>query len=101
MSGAAGDARRPGETAFDVELHRTGVTLHVPADRTLLSVVEEVLPEVAYSCARGYCGTCETAVLAGTPDHRDHRPGPHEVDGRPTMMICVGRSRSPLLVLDL
>ncbi len=90
-----------GDTAFQVELRRTGVTLTVPADRGLLEVIKEVVPDVEYSCEEGYCATCETRVLAGIPDHRDTVLTEAERAENDTMMICVGRSRSPLLVLDL
>ncbi|WP_432824598.1 PDR/VanB family oxidoreductase [Dactylosporangium sp. CA-092794] len=86
---------------FEVELRRTGVTLVVPPDRTLLSVVLDVAPSVPYSCEEGYCGTCETKVLEGVADHRDDIFTPEERARGATMMICVGRSKSPRLVLDL
>lgn len=86
---------------FRVRLARTGITLAVPADKGLLEVIREVVPNVAYSCEDGLCGTCETAVLAGVPDHRDTVLSDEERQANQTMMICVGRSRTPFLVLDL
>jgi ferredoxin-NADP reductase len=88
-------------TAFEVELRRTGVTLQVPADRTVLDVVREVVEDVAYSCEEGYCGSCETGVVEGTPDHRDTVLSDEERAGCDRMMICVSRSCSRRLVLDL
>lgn len=96
----AGGAPADGD-AFEVELSRTGVVLPVPADRTLLQVVLDAAPDVAYSCEEGYCGSCEVRVLAGTPEHRDTVLSAEEQDRGDIMMICVGRSRSPRLVLDL
>jgi ferredoxin len=89
------------DTAFRVRLARTGVTLAVPADRSLLAVVREVVPDVFYSCEDGICGTCQTAVLAGVPDHRDTVLSVEERAANETMMICVGRSLTELLVLDI
>ncbi|MGH3627989.1 MAG: PDR/VanB family oxidoreductase, partial [Sciscionella sp.] len=86
-------------TTFEVELARTGVTLTVPPDRSILDVVLDVAPHQLYSCEEGYCGTCETRVLDGEPDHRDSVLTAEERRGR--MMICVGRSRCPKLVLDI
>ena len=57
--------------------------------------------QVLSSCTEGICGTCETAVLGGVPDHRDSLLTPAERSAGDTMMICVSRSRSPRLVLDL
>lgn len=87
--------------AFEVELARSGVILPVPPDRTLLDVVLDVRPDAAYSCEAGYCGACETRVLAGEPEHHDEILSEDERAAGDTMLICVGRSRSPRLVLDL
>jgi ferredoxin len=55
---------------------------------------------VLSSCRDGTCGTCETAVLGGVPDHRDSVLTDSEQAANDTMMICVSRARSPRLVLD-
>ncbi|MFJ9567844.1 PDR/VanB family oxidoreductase [Streptomyces fuscichromogenes] len=89
------------DTEFEVELARSGRTLTVPADRRLIDVVREVVPQVPFSCEEGYCGSCETGVLDGIPDHRDQVLTPEERDTNETMMICVGRCLSQKLVLDL
>ena len=86
---------------FDVELAQTGTVLRVPADRSILETVEESGVSVLSSCREGTCGTCETAVLSGTPDHRDSVLTAEEQAENDTMMICVSRSCSPRLVLDL
>lgn len=88
-------------TAFEVELARTGTVLAVPAGRSILDVVEESGVPVLSSCQEGTCGTCETPVLSGKPDHRDSLLTDEERDAGDTMMICVSRSCSPRLVLDL
>ena len=54
-----------------------------------------------YSCRRGVCGTCETTVLQGDPDHRDMVLTPDERESNQTMMICVSRARGGELVLDI
>ena len=90
-----------GDTAFEVELRSSGVTLQVAADKTLLEVVQSVLPDVPFSCTEGYCGSCESVVLDGEPDHRGSLMTPEEHDEEGTMLICVGRSKSQRLVLDL
>ncbi|MFE8939413.1 2Fe-2S iron-sulfur cluster-binding protein [Streptomyces sp. NPDC007872] len=84
-----------------MELRRTGTTLRVPPDRTLLDVVREAVPGVPFSCEQGVCGTCETKVLAGAPDHHDVLLTDEEREAGTTMVICVGRSRSARLTLDL
>src|SRR6478609_3646252 len=86
---------------FDVELHRTGITLTVPRDRSILSIVEEAGVGVLSSCAEGTCGTCETGVLEGEPDHLDSVLTAEERKANDCMMICVSRSCGDKLVLDL
>jgi ferredoxin len=86
---------------FEVQLAQTGVTLEVPADRSIVEVLEDNGIGVPSSCQEGVCGTCETKVLQGTPDHRDSILSDEERRAGNTMMICVGRSRSSRLVLDL
>ncbi|HEY1818899.1 MAG TPA: PDR/VanB family oxidoreductase [Trebonia sp.] len=86
---------------FTVVLKRSGIQLTVPPDRSLLEVVREALPDTPYSCEEGYCGTCETRVIDGVPEHNDQILSPEERARNRTMMICVGRSRTPELTLDL
>ncbi|TQS43424.1 cytochrome P450 [Cryptosporangium phraense] len=87
-------------TAFEVHLARSGVTLPVPPGKRLLEVVREAVPGLSYDCEKGYCGACETRVLAGVPEHRDSVLTEEERASGRTMMICVGRSSSDRLVLD-
>lgn len=54
-----------------------------------------------FSCREGTCGTCETDVLGGRPDHRDSLLTEDERAAGDTMLICVSRSCEPRLVLDL
>jgi ferredoxin-NADP reductase len=86
---------------FDVQLARSGFTMHVPQDKRLIEVLREKVPALTYDCEKGYCGACETRVLAGTPEHRDSVLTEEERAAGRTMMICVGRCSSGRLVLDL
>lgn len=88
-------------TAFDVQLARTGVTLHVPADKRLIEVARDVLTDLSYDCEKGFCGACETRVIAGTPDHLDSILSKEERESGTCMMICVSRTKGDRLVLDL
>jgi ferredoxin-NADP reductase len=87
--------------AFTVELARSGLKLVIPPDRSILDVAEEAGVGVLSSCSEGTCGTCETPVLDGEPDHRDSVLTDEERAADDCMMICVSRSRRPRLVLDL
>ncbi|MDX3194888.1 PDR/VanB family oxidoreductase [Streptomyces sp. MN03-5084-2B] len=88
-------------TAFEVELAASGRVLPVPADRSILEVVEEAGVTVLSSCREGTCGTCETGVLGGEPDHRDSVLTADERLENEVMMLCVSRACSARLVLDL
>ncbi|WP_306454249.1 PDR/VanB family oxidoreductase [Rhodococcus sp. ACS1] len=88
-------------TAFDVVLARTGDILHVLENRSILDVVREHGVPVLSSCREGLCGTCETPVLEGRPEHRDTVLTDDERERGDTMMICVSRCTSDRLVLDL
>ncbi|MFC8343484.1 PDR/VanB family oxidoreductase [Streptomyces sp. NPDC057280] len=89
------------DTEFEVELARSGTTVTVPADVSVLDAVRAAGVEVLFSCTEGTCGTCETDVLDGTPDHRDSVLTEEEQAAGETMMICVSRCRGRRLVLDL
>jgi ferredoxin-NADP reductase len=92
-----------GEAAneFEVELASTGQVITVPADGSVLAALRGAGREVLSSCEEGTCGTCETGVLGGVPDHRDTVLTPAEQAKNDVMMICVSRARTPRLVLDL
>jgi ferredoxin-NADP reductase len=88
-------------TEFEVELAQSGRTLTVPRDVSVLDAVRSAGVEVLFSCTEGTCGTCETDVLEGTPDHRDSVLTDEEREAGETMLICVSRCRGKRLVLDL
>ena len=87
--------------SFEVELAGSGVTVTVGADESIADAVEAAGIDVVSSCREGTCGTCETTVLDGTPDHRDSYLTEDEQAAGDVMMICCSRSCGPRLVLDL
>lgn len=86
---------------FEVELARTGVTIPVAGDETILQAMLARGMTTPYSCENGYCGTCEAVVLEGDPEHRDTYLTDEEKEDSFTMMICVSRCAGRKLVLDL
>jgi ferredoxin-NADP reductase len=86
---------------FDVLLQRSGKTVHVPTDRSIFDVVREAGVSVLGSCLEGICGTCETGVIDGEVDHRDSVLDAEEREANECLMICVSRSQSDRLTLDL
>ncbi|WP_316759925.1 PDR/VanB family oxidoreductase [Streptomyces herbicida] len=88
-----------GNAEFELELRRSGRTLTVPADSTVLAAVRKELPDTAYSCEQGFCGTCQQRVLKGEVEHRDELLT--DAERADSMLICVSRARSARLVLDM
>ncbi|MFF3612199.1 PDR/VanB family oxidoreductase [Streptomyces sp. NPDC002580] len=93
------EARGGGE--FEVVLERSGRTVRVAPGVSVLDTVRAAGIEVLFSCAEGTCGTCETEVLEGVPDHRDSVLTEAEREAGETMLICVSRCHGDRLVLDL
>ncbi|HEY3262309.1 MAG TPA: PDR/VanB family oxidoreductase [Pseudonocardiaceae bacterium] len=90
-----------GEAVFDVVCQRSGITVQVPPGKTIIDVLDENGVSVLSSCLEGVCGTCETRVIDGTPEHRDSLLTEEEREENEYMMICVSRALSQRLVLDL
>jgi ferredoxin len=86
---------------FEVHLARRNLTLSVPPDQTILKVLQDAGVDVPFSCSEGICGTCRTGVLEGEPDHWDMYLTPEEQEKGDCIMVCISRSKSPRLVLDL
>ncbi len=90
---------RADDVAFEVHLSKSGKTLTVPADRTILETVREAGVSAVSSCESGTCGTCKTRYSAGVVDHRDMVLMPEEKSS--CIMICVSRAKEGDLTLDL
>jgi ferredoxin-NADP reductase len=88
-------------TSFDVYLSRSNKTITVAPEQSILEALGDAGMRILSSCGEGTCGTCETAVLEGTVDHRDSLLTPEEQAANDTMMICVSRASCPRLVLDI
>jgi phthalate 4,5-dioxygenase reductase subunit len=83
---------------FRVRLARSGATIDVGADQSILDAMRAHGLDVSSSCESGTCGTCRTRLLEGVADHRDLVLSDAEQDDN--IMVCVSRARSPELVLD-
>jgi len=94
---AASDAR----TRYMVELKRTGKVFQVQPGQNLLAALRAAGVDPSTSCEEGICGSCETRVLAGIPDHRDSVLSASEQAANTAMMVCVSGCKSERLVLDL
>lgn len=87
--------------SFEVVLRQSGRTFVVQPSISIMETLEAAGMDLLCSCREGTCGSCETAVLEGEPDHRDSVLTDDEKAVNNRMMICVSRARSTRLVLDL
>jgi len=94
------DAAAPA-SGFTIVLGRSGREFSVPADKSILQVLQLNGVAIDSSCEDGICGTCEVKVLEGQPDHRDSVLTKAEQAANKSMMVCVSRCKGERLVLDL
>lgn len=93
---ASSDARK----TYTVELKRSGKIIEITPDISLLAALQAANADIMTSCEQGICGSCETRVLEGVPDHRDSVLSPEEHATNQMMMVCVSGCKSERLVLD-
>ena len=93
---------RPSDTTLQVTLAQSGVTVDIGAGDTIIDVLRANGIDVETSCEQGICGTQQRiSGLEGTPEHRDRFLTSQEKAQGNCMAICISRSKSPRLVLDL
>jgi len=94
--------RAAGVVGQPVQVEMPGVgSLRVPADRSILDVLEDAGAPVTGSCRTGVCGTCELRVTGGTPLHLDSVANDAEKDAAGVMYPCVSRALTAQLSLDV
>jgi tetrachlorobenzoquinone reductase len=96
-----GKRKAAADGGFEVRLARSNRTIAIEAGKTILDALLDAGIAVNYACTEGVCGTCETRVIEGIPDHRDLFLGKDEQAANRTMMICCSGAKSRTLVLDL
>jgi len=95
------DTKIATEGGFVVELKRSGKSIEIQPGERILDALLAAKVDVSFSCSEGTCGTCETRVLEGVPDHRDFFLTDEERESNKTMMVCCSGSKTDRLVLDL
>ncbi|MDF3311109.1 PDR/VanB family oxidoreductase [Rhodococcus sp. T2V] len=86
---------------FTVKIASTGATIRVGEDQSIVDALEDAGITVETSCREGTCASCETTVIEGEVCHRDSVLSASEREQSVSIMLCVSRARSDLLVLDL
>jgi vanillate O-demethylase ferredoxin subunit len=93
-------APRSTDQPFEITLARTGKTLTVPADRSILAVLRANGIKVKTLCTEGVCGTCRVRLLGGKADHRDEVLTDEQRERE--IQVCVSRAMpGETLILDL
>lgn len=90
FTAGADTAAQTGET-FQIRLVRSGGSYEVPADKSVLDVLEAAGVAWPHSCREGLCRSCEATVLSGDVDHRDYVLSDDERAAGRSMMVCVSR----------
>jgi len=78
-----------GGEPFELMLAASGRLVQVGAEQSALSAIRAEIPDVAYSCQQGFCGTCPVRVLGGEVEHRDRCLT--DAQRNDSMAICVSR----------
>lgn len=86
---------------FEVVAQKSGVTVQVDPNQTILEALNIAGISVPTSCQNGVCGSCLTPVLEGKPDHRDLVLTDVEKSANDRIAVCCSRSNSTRLVIDL
>ncbi len=86
---------------FRAELKRSGTTVDVAQNQTLLDALLAAGIKAPYSCRVGGCGTCMVEVLDGQIEHCDVVLSDEEKREQNVMLTCVSRAASDKIVLNL
>lgn len=87
------------DAGFEVRLARSGITVPVLPDQTIVRAIELAGHRVPTSCLSGLCGSCKVNYLEGNVEHNDYILTDEEKTR--CLTVCVSRARSPVLVLDI
>lgn len=95
-AGSTADAK-----PIQVELARSGVTIQVAADQSILDAIQDKGIDIPYSCKAGNCKSCTVKVIKGEPEHKDSSLSTYERNEQKLMCPCVSRAKTDELVLDV
>jgi ferredoxin-NADP reductase len=101
FNAVAVEASPEAQATYTAELRKSSRTIVIKPEKSLLQTLLDAGIEVEHSCLEGVCGTCETRVLEGIPDHRDSVLSASEHASNKVMMVCISGCKSERLVLDL
>jgi vanillate O-demethylase ferredoxin subunit len=97
-----GNSGRLQAEPFWVELPRHGLRIEVPAERSLLDMLEAHGVQALSDCRRGECGLCALDIVSvqGAVDHRDVFFSGQQKQANQRLCACVSRISGGGVVLD-
>jgi vanillate O-demethylase ferredoxin subunit len=97
-----GNSGRHAAEPYRVELPRHGLQFEVPAERTLLDMLDEHGVQALSDCRRGECGLCAMDIVSvqGVMDHRDVFFSAHQKQAGEKLCACVSRISGGGVVLE-
>jgi len=87
--------------SFAVEIASTRQQFNIPADQTVLEILEQNGVFIPSMCRQGLCGICITNVISGLVDHRDNFLESKERARSDVILPCCSRSATRHIVLDI
>jgi len=89
------------QTRYEVVLAKSGMTLQIGPEKSILDTMLDAGIHVEFSCMEGICGSCKIEVIQGIPDHRDAVLSDEERARNDAIFVCCSGSRSERLVLNI
>lgn len=86
--------------SFEIVIKSSGAHIHVAAEETAVSALQNAGYDIPMSCEQGICGTCLIPVLDGELDHRDMFMTDAERSANNRFTPCCSRGKGRL-TLDL
>jgi|MEHZ01.5.fsa_nt_MEHZ011428713.1_7 vanillate O-demethylase ferredoxin subunit len=90
-----------GDKSFELYCEKSDVTLQVPADKSIVEVLDANGIDIPISCVEGVCGSCITAFTEGEVDHRDCVLSKSEREKSRLFTPCCSRALGDRLAIDL
>jgi ferredoxin-NADP reductase len=93
-----GAPKPKGDKPFEVFCARSGLTITVGGDESLLDALEKAGLTIPFGCRAGSCGACELPVLEGQIEHRDTVLTEAEKAEGKKILCCVSRGKTRLVL---
>ena len=91
----------PPDTPFVLHLRKSCKSFVVGDNETALEVLLRNGIDAPFTCRWGTCGSCVTRVVSGLPLHRDAVLSEGMRESNEYIALCVSRSQTPELTIDL